>query len=134
MHGLVLSSGISTRQDKALTAEPQRRIFTKIRQGNPAKASSDAVNPKPVAFIDYGNLEIATAGAAFAQIAHRLAEFAQPGTDLVDLALLVGGGLACLRRRGSRIRIAIEIGPRSACPVSLRGRRLKTRMHRGLRL
>jgi hypothetical protein len=31
--------------------EMQRGIFTKIRQGNPAKASSDAVNPKPGAFI-----------------------------------------------------------------------------------
>jgi hypothetical protein len=35
-------------------------IFTKIRQGNPAKASSDAVNPKPAAFIE-GSL----AGTAF---------------------------------------------------------------------
>jgi hypothetical protein len=55
MHGLVLPSGISTRQGKALTADPQRGIFTKIRQGNPAKASSDAVNPKPVAFIEQGS-------------------------------------------------------------------------------
>ncbi|WP_292471194.1 hypothetical protein [Mesorhizobium sp.] len=30
----------------------QRGIFTKIQPSNPAKASSDAVNPKPAAFIE----------------------------------------------------------------------------------
>lgn len=29
----------------------QRGIFTKIQPGNPVKTSSDAVNPKPAAFI-----------------------------------------------------------------------------------
>jgi len=44
-------SGIPIRLRRTRAAEMPRGIFTKIRQGNPVKASSDAVNPKPIAFI-----------------------------------------------------------------------------------
>jgi len=97
-------SAISISQRRAQGADMPRGIFTKIRQGNPVKASSDAVNPKPVAFIEgravkkYGRLEIAAARAAFGELADRLAKFAQAGADLVDLALLIGGRLASLAR------------------------------------
>jgi len=78
-------------------------------------------------------LEIAAAGAAFGQLAHRLAEFAQAGADLVDLALLVGvvliggrlAGLAGGRRprmigcRRCRIMILVEIGPAMVRPVRI---------------
>ncbi|RWD68399.1 hypothetical protein [Mesorhizobium sp.] len=52
MHGLIPRSALSIRQSETLAAEMQGGIFTKIRQGNPVKASSDAVNPKPAAFIE----------------------------------------------------------------------------------
>jgi len=49
----MLQSAISISQRRAQGADMPRGIFTKIRQCNPVKASSDAVNPKPVAFIEY---------------------------------------------------------------------------------
>jgi hypothetical protein len=52
MHGPIPLSGMSIRQSETPAAEMQRGIVTKIRQGNPVKASSDAVNPKPAAFIE----------------------------------------------------------------------------------
>lgn len=52
MHGPIPRSALSIHQSETLAAEMQRGIFTKIRQGNPVKASSDAVNPKPAAFIE----------------------------------------------------------------------------------
>ncbi|WP_292412348.1 hypothetical protein, partial [Mesorhizobium sp.] len=48
---LILNPAVGTRTRRASGQMP-RGIFTKIRQGNPVKTSSDAVNPKPAAFIE----------------------------------------------------------------------------------